>query len=215
MSTSLTLQSCPAEMRPSETTVVRTGRAAGFDGFQDVKYHVLRELTVGGEWKSAVNGEAHYGSDIGARVSAVDAALDEAAALLCHASRVVLGGVAASHGIALILPEVRFTRHKQALPIHDADMPVSSAGSPADGRAHTGTWYHFHAPVAANTRPVGQWNGWEIFCREHDYLVRINGKVVNTWTDTTQRTTGGFIGLQNCNDEKIVRHCNPRLKDVL
>jgi hypothetical protein len=39
--------------------------------------------------------------------------------------------------------------------------------------------------------------------------------VVNTWTDTTQRTLSGFIGLQNYNDGKTVRHRNLRVKEVL
>ena len=79
----------------------------------------------------------------------------------------------------------------------------------------TGSMYPFHAPVMANTKPVGQWNSYEIVARGHDYSIRINGKVVNTWTDTTQRTLSGFIGLQNYNDGKTVRHRNLRVKEVL
>ena len=79
----------------------------------------------------------------------------------------------------------------------------------------TGALYPFRAPVTANTKPVGQWNSYEIVARGHDYSIRINGKVVNTWTDTTQRTLSGFIGLQNYNDGKTVRHRNLRVKEVL
>ena len=79
----------------------------------------------------------------------------------------------------------------------------------------TGSMYPFHASVSANTKAIGQWNSYEIVCRDHDYSVRINGKVVNTWTDTTQRTLSGFIGLQNYNDGKTVRHRNLRVKEVL
>jgi len=79
----------------------------------------------------------------------------------------------------------------------------------------TGSLYPFHAPVAATTKPAGQWNSYEIVCRGHDYSVRINGKVVNTWTDSTQRTLSGFIGLQNYNDGKTVRHRNLRVKELL
>ncbi len=163
MSVSHTLQSCLAEMRPSEAevtrrllrdlglvaekslrdvaarcqtsdaTVVRTCRAAGFDGFQDLKYHVLRELTGGGELKPVVNGESHYGHDIAASVLAAYSALDEAAALLRFASRVVLAGAGASHGIALILTDVLFTMRKQALPIHDAQMAGFAFTPPVTG----------------------------------------------------------------------------------
>jgi Domain of Unknown Function (DUF1080) len=79
----------------------------------------------------------------------------------------------------------------------------------------TGSIYPFHAPVAANTKPPGQWNQYEIFCRGHDYSVRMNGKLVNTWTDTTKRSLTGFIGLQNYPDQKTVRHRNLRVKELL
>ena len=79
----------------------------------------------------------------------------------------------------------------------------------------TGTIYPFRAPVAANTKPPGQWNLYEIVCRGHDYSVRMNGKLVNTWTDTTQRSLNGFIGLQNYPDQKTVRHRNLRVKGLL
>src|SRR5688572_17613336 len=103
MSVSHTLQSRLADMRPSEaevtrrllrdlgqvaekslrdvasgcqtsdTTVVRACRAAGFDGFQDLKYHVLRELTGGREMKLTPDA-GDYGSDIAASVTASDSA---------------------------------------------------------------------------------------------------------------------------------------------
>ena len=78
----------------------------------------------------------------------------------------------------------------------------------------TGSLYPFHASVEANTKPLGQWNSYEIVCRDHDYSVRINGKLVNTWTDTTQRSLSGFIGLQNYHDGKTVRHRNLRTKEL-
>jgi hypothetical protein len=79
----------------------------------------------------------------------------------------------------------------------------------------TGSIYPFHAPVAASTKAPGQWNQYEIVCRGHDYSVRINGKLVNTWTDTTKRSLSGFIGLQNYPDQKTVRHRNLRVKELL
>ena len=47
------------------------------------------------------------------------------------------------------------------------------------------------------------------------YSVRINGRMINSWTDTTARTLSGYIGLQNYNDGKTVRHRNLRVKEVL
>jgi hypothetical protein len=79
----------------------------------------------------------------------------------------------------------------------------------------TGSIYPFHAPVAANTKPPGQWNQFEIVCRGHNYSVRMNGKLINTWTDTTARALSGFIGLQNYPDQKTVRHRALRVKELL
>ena len=127
------LREIAAGLGTSDATVVRACRAAGFDGFQDIKYHVLRELTGGGELKPAVNGGDQYGSDIAASVSAADAAVEEAARLVRGASRVVLAGVGASHGIALVLTDVLFTMRKQALPIQDEQMAGFAFTRPVTG----------------------------------------------------------------------------------
>src|SRR6185369_12706254 len=79
----------------------------------------------------------------------------------------------------------------------------------------TGSIYPFHASVTANTTAPGQWNQFELVCRGHDYSVRMNGKLVNTWTDTTKRSLSGYIGLQNYPDQKTVRHRNLRVKELL
>lgn len=76
----------------------------------------------------------------------------------------------------------------------------------------TGSIYPFHAPTRVPVKPAGQWNHYEIVCFGHSYLVRLNGEVINTWTDDTQRSTAGYIGLQNYDDGKVVRHRNLRIK---
>jgi hypothetical protein len=86
--------------------------------------------------------------------------------------------------------------------------------NPKNPTWRTGALYPFHAPISANTKPPGQWNSYEIVCHGQDYSVRINGKMVNTWTDTTRRTSGGYIGLQNYDDGKTVRHRNLRVKEI-
>ena len=78
----------------------------------------------------------------------------------------------------------------------------------------TGSIYPFHAPAVVNVKQPGQWNDFEIVCAGHNYSVRLNGKVVNTWTDKNQRTTSGYIGLQNYNDDKTVRFRNLRIKEL-
>jgi Domain of Unknown Function (DUF1080) len=93
------------------------------------------------------------------------------------------------------------------------EMEIGDA-NPEQPTWRTGALYPFHAPTTSNTKPAGQWNTYEIVCLAHDYTVRINGRVVNTWTDTTQRARSGFIGLQNYNDGKTVRHRNLRVKSL-
>jgi hypothetical protein len=61
---------------------------------------------------------------------------------------------------------------------------------------------------------LGQWNEYEIICQGQTYTVRLNGEQIMTWTDPKQRTGSGYIGLQNYNDGKTVRHRNVRIKDL-
>ena len=63
-------------------------------------------------------------------------------------------------------------------------------------------------------KPPGEWNQYEIICRDQSYSVRLNGKLVIAWTDPTARTDGGYIGLQNYDDKKFVRHRNLRIKPL-
>jgi hypothetical protein len=87
-------------------------------------------------------------------------------------------------------------------------------GDPKAGKGGTGAIYPFHGPAEVPVKPLGQWNDYEIICNGHNYSVRLNGKLINTWTDGTQRTLSGYVGLQNYNDNKIVRHRNLRVKEL-
>ncbi len=85
---------------------------------------------------------------------------------------------------------------------------------PKDPTWRTGSIYPFCASSRANTKPIGQWNSYEIICIGHVYTVRINGEEVLKWTDPKERTLKGYIGLQNYNDKKTVRHRNIRIKPL-
>lgn len=78
----------------------------------------------------------------------------------------------------------------------------------------TGSIYPFSPPVEAPVQPVGRWNKYELVCVGHNYSVRINGQLVNTWTDPKQRSQSGYIGIQNYNDGKTVRHRRFRIKPL-
>ena len=86
--------------------------------------------------------------------------------------------------------------------------------NPKDPTWRTGSIYPFKASIKANTRPLGQWNRYEITCIGQTYSVRMNGEPILTWTDPQQRTSSGYVGLQNYNDGKTVRHRNLRIKEL-
>jgi hypothetical protein len=77
---------------------------------------------------------------------------------------------------------------------------------PEDPTWRTGSIYPFAASSRANTLPLGQWNRYELTAVGHTYSVRINGEEVTRWTDPNRRSAAGFVGLQNYDDHKIVRH---------
>jgi hypothetical protein len=85
---------------------------------------------------------------------------------------------------------------------------------PKDPTWRTGSIYPFQASVRANTRPIGEWNSYEIRCADHRYTVKINGEQVTDWVDLKKRTTHGYVGLQNYNDGKVVRHRAVRIKPL-
>jgi hypothetical protein len=85
---------------------------------------------------------------------------------------------------------------------------------PRDPTWRTGSIYPFQASTRANTKPLGQWNEYEIICQGQTYTVRMNGEQIMTWADPKQRTGSGYIGLQNYNDGKTVSHRNVRIKDL-
>ncbi len=130
------LRDVAASCGTSDATVVRACRAAGYDGFQDLKYNVLRELTSAGAAvprPGSLIGHLDYADDIEAGLEASAAALPKAARLLRCASRVVLVGIGASHGIGLILNDVLFTLGKQALAVSDAQMLTFALTPPVKG----------------------------------------------------------------------------------
>lgn len=119
----------------SDATVVRACRAAGFDGFQDLKYHVLRELTSHGSAlpPERTTREPSYAADLAASLSASAAALPAAARLLKSAARVALAGVGASQGIGLILTDVFFALGRQALPLPNEQALSFALTAPTKG----------------------------------------------------------------------------------
>ena len=117
----------------SDATVIRACRAAGFDGFQDLKYHVLREFTSGLAADASPEPDTTYRDDIVATLRAAENGIGEAIRRLRRARRVVLAGVGASYGVAVIAADILFTLGKTALPVStDQEAQFALSGS-ADG----------------------------------------------------------------------------------
>jgi hypothetical protein len=86
--------------------------------------------------------------------------------------------------------------------------------NPEDPTWRTGSIYPFQASTRANTKPAGQWNTYEIVCLGQAYTVRINGEIVTSWVDPKRRSAAGYVGLQNYNDGKTVRHRRLRIHEL-
>lgn len=85
--------------------------------------------------------------------------------------------------------------------------------NPENPTWRTGSIYPFQAALAGKSRR-GEWNEYEIVCLGQNYSVRLNGHIVTTWTDPERRSAAGYIGLQNYNDGKTVRHRRLRVKEL-
>jgi len=152
------LREVAAACQTSDATVMRTCRAAGFDGFQDLKYHVLREFTSG-RTAAVPPSRGAYSEDLAASVKAANQALDRAARLLRDSRRVVLVGAGASQGVALIATDILFTLGRQALAIQNEQMMAFALTPPVNGLvlvaiSHSGET-QFPVLVAREAREAG------------------------------------------------------------
>ena len=77
----------------------------------------------------------------------------------------------------------------------------------------TGAIYNFAAPLnAATSKPVGQWNTYDIEVKGQKYSVTLNGeKVIPEFTGN--RNTEGYIGIQNHDADSHVSFRNIRIKE--
>ncbi len=152
------LREVAAACQTSDATVMRACRAAGFDGFQDLKYHVLREFTSGRAPAVSPTPGA-YSDDVAASVHAAGGALDQAAKLLRSSRRVVLAGVGASQGVALIALDILFTLGRQAFVVQNEQMMAYAFTPPTSGLvllaiSHSGET-QFPVLVAREAREAG------------------------------------------------------------
>ena len=82
----------------------------------------------------------------------------------------------------------------------------------APKKHNTGSVYSFQAPSSVPTQPTGAWNTMVIRVVGQDYTVTVNGTEVTRFTG--DRSTEGFVGLQNHDDESPVRFRNIRAREI-
>lgn len=117
------LRELAAWCQTSDTTVLRACRAAGFDGYQDLKFHVLRELTGPVRQPAGPDADAVLPvDDLQASWSACEGVLLRAAKILCAAERVSIVGSGASGGVGMILADVLASLGKHTLVLTDDTM---------------------------------------------------------------------------------------------
>lgn len=67
----------------------------------------------------------------------------------------------------------------------------------ADAKHRTGSFYDIQDSTGVPTKPVGEWNHYEIRVEGRRYAVFINGQQVNDFTGGPDRGLEGRIGIQN------------------
>ena len=93
------------------------------------------------------------------------------------------------------------------------EIQIDDMAMPDGNTLHkTGAIYNFAAPLnAAITKPVGQWNTFEIEVTAQKYIVMLNGEIVIP-EFTGNRNTEGYIGIQNHDIDSNVSFKNIRIK---
>jgi 3-keto-disaccharide hydrolase/GMC oxidoreductase len=78
----------------------------------------------------------------------------------------------------------------------------------------TGAVYTLAPAARLASRPVGQWNTYEITCVGPSITVKLNGEVVSQLTHDTGRPAKGHIGLQNHHPGSRVQFRNIRFQQI-
>lgn len=87
---------------------------------------------------------------------------------------------------------------------------VDDAGSPPR-KSGTGSLYDVVAPTKNMSKPAGGWNRVKIECRGKRIRVDLNGERIVDFEG--ERSTNGYIGLQNHDARSVVRFRNIRIHE--
>ena len=88
------------------------------------------------------------------------------------------------------------------------------AGTSNDPLHQTGAIYGIAATSHLASKPVGQWNAFDIEARGPEIRVRLNGDLVSQLTGDASRPTKGHIGLQNHHPGSRVQFRNLQIEPL-
>jgi hypothetical protein len=93
------------------------------------------------------------------------------------------------------------------------EIQIDDMAMPDGNPLHkTGAIYNFAAPLNPRSKPVGEWNTFEIEASSQKYSVILNGeKIIPKFTGN--RLTEGYIGIQNHDADSHVSFKNIRIKE--
>lgn len=83
----------------------------------------------------------------------------------------------------------------------------------AGGKNSTGAVYNAKPAAELASKPIGEWNKYEITVIGQNITVKLNGKVVNEFKGE-KKTGRGFIGLQNHDNNTKVSFRNVKIKPI-
>ena len=94
------------------------------------------------------------------------------------------------------------------------EIQIDDLAMPDGNPVHkTGAIYNFAAPSNLASKPVGEWNTFEIEATNQKYSVILNGKkVISEFIGN--RLTEGYIGIQNHDADSHVSFKNIRIKEI-
>lgn len=95
---------------------------------------------------------------------------------------------------------------------HEIQIREGVAGDGEDQK--TGSVYNFDREDTRNSRPLGEWNDYEITVVGQTYTMTLNGQVVNTYHSDGSRGIDGFIGLQNHGNADTVVFRDIQIKEL-
>jgi len=93
------------------------------------------------------------------------------------------------------------------------EMQVLSDHGRAPSKGSAGSLYDVVAPTRNMTRPAGQWNQVRILAEGPRIQIILNGELVVDFDEAT-RSTGGYLGLQNHDENSVVKFRNLRITEL-